>query len=72
MEDVKGSITRQENGKYLLTVSDEENRGGTKEITGDEAAAILFCSFDPSNETYEDPYQVASAALEGFQINLIP
>lgn len=66
LEDVPGSITQTENGKYFLTVEQKDAAGETmiaeKEITGAEAAAILFGTI----------LAAAEKTQKDFPIQLIP
>lgn len=71
IEDVKGSIVRQEDGLYLLTLIEGEEKF-TSKIKGDQAASILFFSFDPGYEEFQDAYNDAKLALGGSNIEMIP
>lgn len=70
IEDVKGSLTRNPGGTYLLLAQDTESgEEAKKEITEEEAACILYSTFDVQ---VEDPYQIAAMALKDFPVELIP
>lgn len=69
-DDLSGSFEDGENQKILLKAKDTLNlTEGSKEVTLEEMAAILYSMHDVQ---MEDPYKVASEALKDFPVELIP
>ena len=73
LEDVHGSITRQEDGSYLLTLLEGDlTKEETKVITPFQAASILFASFDETCDEVDQIFDAAREAQKGLGIKIVP
>jgi len=72
LEDVHGTIERQEDGAYLLKAVDGEGTEDEKRISSFQAASLLFAGFDEQPEEVDQIFDAAQNAQKGFKIELIP